>query len=234
MLPSRVRQQAVPVTGLDFELDDNVYRARPLARMEWLEHGFGTRSFPAPEPLATLRQIHSDVAVYADRCGCLGEGDALLSDAPGQRVGVKTADCLPILLVDERHRTVAAVHAGWRGTVTRVAISALRSMSTTWNTKPQDVHAAIGPGIGKCCFEVGPEVSIQFGEPARRTHLDLEAANRRQLIDAGVAPERIYSSGLCTFCERERFHSFRRDREQAGRMMSCAGVRAAKTQRARE
>jgi YfiH family protein len=219
---------------LDFELDGNVYRARPLARFEWLEHGFGTRSFPVPEPLATLRQIHSDIVVYADRSGCLGEGDALLSDTPGLQIGVKTADCLPILLVDERHRTVAAVHAGWRGTVSRVAISTLRAMSTSWNTRPQDLHAAIGPGIGKCCFEVGPEVAVQFGQPVARTHIDLATANRRQLIEAGLAPERIYSSGLCTFCDRDRFHSFRRDREKAGRMMSFASVRSAKTQRARE
>jgi YfiH family protein len=211
---------------LDFELDENVYRALPLARFEWLEHGFGTRTFPPPEPLATLRQIHSDIAVYADRCGCLGEGDALLSDTPGQRIGVKTADCLPILLVDERHRTVAAVHAGWRGTVSRVAISSLQAMSTWWDTRPENLHAAIGPGIGKCCFEVGPEVAVQFGEPARRTHIDLVAANRRQLVEAGLDPERIYTSGLCTFCDAGRFHSFRRDGERAGRMFSFAGVRA--------
>jgi YfiH family protein len=219
---------------LDFELDDNVYRVRPLARLEWLEHGFGTRSFLPPESLATLRQIHSDIAVYADRVGCLGEGDALLCDTPGLRIGMKTADCLPILLVDDLHRTVAAVHAGWRGIVNCVVISALRAMSTRWQTSPQNLHVAIGPGIGKCCFEVGPEVAVQFGEPAMRTHIDLEAANRRQLIEAGVAPERIYSSGLCTFCNGERFNSFRRDRELAGRMMSFAGIRAAKTQRARE
>jgi polyphenol oxidase len=133
---------------------------------------------------------------------------------------VKTADCLPILLVDERRRAVGAVHAGWRGTVSRVAISTLRAMSTWWGTRPEDLHAAIGPGIGKCCFEVGPEVAVQFGEPADRAHIDLEAANCRQLVEAGLAPERIYSSGLCTFCSHELFHSFRRDREQAGRMHS--------------
>jgi YfiH family protein len=219
---------------LDFELDDNVYRVRSLARLEWLEHGFGTRSFLPPESLATLRQIHSDIAVYADRGGCLGEGDALLSDTPGLRIGVKTADCLPILLVDDLHRTVAAAHAGWRGIVNCVVISALHAMSMRWRTSPQNLHVAIGPGIGKCCFEVGPEVAIRFGESAVRTHIDLEAANRRQLIEAGVAPERIYSSRLCTFCNGEQFHSFRRDRELAGRMMSFVGIRAAETQRARE
>jgi len=84
--------------------------------------------FRYPEPLTTLRQIHSDIVVYADRDGCLAEGDALLSDTPGRLIGVKTADCLPILLVDERRRAVAAVHAGWRGAVTGVVQSTLKAM----------------------------------------------------------------------------------------------------------
>src|SRR5438128_31548 len=112
--------------------------------LEWLEHGFGNRFFQAPE-ISTLRQIHSDIAVHADQSGCATEGDALLSGAPGRRVGVKTADCIPILLVDERHRTVAAVHAGWRGTVAHVAQKAIQAMADRWGTTPQDLHAAIGP-----------------------------------------------------------------------------------------
>jgi polyphenol oxidase len=210
---------------LHFELLQNAYRAPALAQLDWLEHGFGVRDFDAPEPLATLRQIHSDIAVYADRAGCLAEGDALLSDTPGRLVGVKTADCLPILLADERHRVVAAVHAGWRGTVARVGLSTLRAMATRWNTRPEDLHAAIGPGIGHCCFEVGPEVAEQFGEPRRRTRIDLEEANRRQFVEAGLAPDRIYLANLCTFCHAEQFHSFRRDREKAGRMLSVVGIR---------
>ncbi len=216
---------------MDFELFQNAYRSRALARFDWLEHGFGTRLFDPPEPLATLHQIHSDTVVYADRAGCLADGDALLSDSPGRFVGVKTADCLPILLVDERHWAVAAVHAGWRGTVSGVSLSTLKAMAARWGTQPGDLHAAIGPGIGQCCFEVGPEVAIQFGEPFQRTRIDLEQANRRQLVEAGLAPDRIYTLGLCTFCRGDQFHSFRRDREQAGRMISVAGL---KTPRARD
>lgn len=216
---------------MDFELIQNVYRARPLAQFDWLEHGFGNRFFQAPEPLATVRQIHSDIAVYADRDGCLAEGDALLCDKPGRLVGVKTADCLPILLVDERHRVVAAVHAGWRGTVSRIAQETIEAMAARWNTQPQDLHAAIGPGIGRCCYEVGPEVAVQFGEPNQRTRIDLAAANRRQLQAAGVATDRIYTAGLCTACRADQFYSFRRDREKAGRMISVAGI---KTARARD
>lgn len=217
-----------------FELDGNVYRFRPLDAFEWLEHGFGTRSFAPPEPLTTLRQIHSDIALFADHSGCIGEGDALLSDTPGRRVGVKTADCLPILLIDDRRRAVAAVHAGWRGTVSQIVEKTVRAMAARWDSRPEDLHAAIGPGIGKCCFEVGPEVAIQFGEAGRPAHVDLAMTNYGQLTKAGVRPERIYASGLCTFCNAGQFYSFRRDRERAGRMISFAGVRAAKTQRARE
>jgi YfiH family protein len=216
---------------LDFELFQNAYRAQPLARLDWLEHGFGTRSFDPPEPVATLHQIHSDIVVYADSDGCLGEGDALLSDKPGLLVGVKTADCLPILLADDRHRAVAAVHAGWRGTVAGVSLSTFKAMADRWGTRPQDLHAAIGPGIGRCCFEVGPEVAVQFGKPGQRTQIDLAETNRRQLVEAGLSPERIYLADLCTFCHPDKFHSFRRDRERAGRLMSFIGV---KTLRARD
>jgi len=209
----------------EFELLENAYRSRPLANFDWLEHGFGTRFFDASEPLATLRQIHSDIVVYADRDGCLAEGDALLSDTPGRLIGVKTADCLPILLVDERHRTVAAVHAGWRGSVIGVVQSTLKAMAARWNTNTGDVHAAIGAGIGPCCYEVGPEVAIQFGQPFERTRIDLAEANRRQLIGAGVAPERIYSIGLCTYCDAGQFHSFRRDGQKAGRLISVIGLK---------
>jgi hypothetical protein len=177
-----------------------IYRVTELDSLPWLVHGFGTRLARVPAlygNVATLRQVHSAACVLAaGRGGGLGEGDALLENTPGSVVAVKTADCLPILLVDERHRAVAAVHAGWRGTVA---------------------------GIGKCCYEVGPEVAAQFGQQGR-AHVDLAAANRRQLMDAGVMPERIYASNLCTMCRAEEFHSFRRDQEAAGRLYSFAGI----------
>jgi polyphenol oxidase len=140
-------------------------------------------------------------------------------------VAIKTADCIPILLVDERHRAVAAVHAGWRGTVARIAPAAVEAMARRFATGPRDLHAAIGPGIGKCCYEVGPEVAVQFGEQGR-AHISLADANRAQLLEAGVTPERTYASNLCTMCLGEEFHSFRRDGQAAGRLYSFAGIRA--------
>jgi YfiH family protein len=205
-----------------------VYRVQELDSLPWLVHGFGTRLADIPErfgQLATLKQIHSATCIAAGgRSGVLGQGDALLEDTPGSVIAVKTADCLPILLIDDRRRAVAAVHAGWRGTVAHIVANAIDQMGRRFGTMPSDLHAAIGPGIGKCCFEVGPEVAAQFGEQGR-THIDLQDANRRQLMDAGVAGERIYRSAWCTRCDAEEFHSFRRDQEAAGRLYSFVGIR---------
>jgi YfiH family protein len=208
---------------------DSIYRVPELDSLPWLMHGFGTRHSDIPAKfagLATVKQVHSTECVVAEgRHGVLGEGDALLENMPGSVVAIKTADCIPLLLVDEKHRAVAAVHAGWRGTAGQIARRALEAMSARFGTLPADVHAAIGPGIGNCCFEVGPEVAEQFGRVGR-VHIDLPDENRRQLIEAGVTPRRIYASKLCTMCNAEAFHSFRRDGERAGRMYSFAGVRA--------
>lgn len=206
-----------------------VYRVSQLDAFPWLIHGFGTRHTDIPAwfaNLATLRQVHSATCVPAEgRSGVLGPGDALLEDRPGAVVAIKTADCIPILLVDERRRSVAAVHAGWRGTVARIAAGAVEAMRRRFDSDPRDLHAAIGPGIGPCCYQVGPEVAAQFGQ-AGRARISLPDANRSQLLQAGVTPERIYASNLCTMCRPGEFHSFRRDGEAAGRLYSFAGVTA--------
>lgn len=206
-----------------------IYRVTELDELPWLAHGFGTRHADIPGlfgNLGTLKQIHSSECVPANgRSGELGRGDALLENAPGAVVAVKTADCIPILLADDRHRAVAAVHAGWRGTVAGIAQHALRTMHARFGTEPADVRAAIGPGIGKCCYEVGAEVAAQFGEQGR-ARIDLAATNREQLEAAGVKPDRIYVANLCTMCGVTDFYSFRRDKEAAGRLYSFAGIRA--------
>ena len=202
----------------------NIYHAGPLERLAWLDHGFCTRH-ASPPSTATVHQIHSDICVTAGgRTGILGDGDALLENTPGHLVAVKTADCIPILLVDDEHRAVAAVHAGWRGTVNRIAPLALHRMQEEFGTRSARLHAAIGPGIGKCCYQVGAEVAEQFGATGACA-IDLVEANRRQLAEAGVPDVQIYAAGLCTKCGAEDFHSYRRDKEQAGRMLSFIGVK---------
>jgi YfiH family protein len=114
-------------------------------------------------PLVTLRQFHSDVIhVASAACAEAPKADALITGTPGLLLGVQTADCVPILLVDTRRRVVAAVHAGWRGTLARIAVKTLGRMTMEFGTRARDVFVALGPAIGRCCYEVGPEVAQAF------------------------------------------------------------------------
>jgi hypothetical protein len=191
-----------------------------LSKLNWLDHGFGTRADSIPQDnMTSLKQIHSGLVLPAEQVGCAGEGDALVTARPRLPVSIRTADCYPILLADSRNRAVAAVHAGWRGTAAHIIVRTLEEMHQRFGTEPADVRAAIGPGIGGCCYEVGVEVARQFGlEQAGR--IDLAAINRRQLLDAGVAEAHIDVLGGCTKCDIHLFHSYRRDQIGAGRMVS--------------
>ncbi len=116
-----------------------------------------------PWPLVSLRQIHSDlIHVIQSPEPARLTGDGLITNAPGIALAVMTADCLPVLLVDRKNRAVGAFHAGWRGTVQRIAEKGLGIMHREFDTRPQDVLAAIGPGIHYCCYEVGEELREQF------------------------------------------------------------------------
>lgn len=213
-----------------------MYRSDALGQIPWLEHGFGTRSsagWPNTTRLATVRQIHSNRVVVADRPGDLGEGDALVTNLPGLTLAVRTADCLPILIADTKSRAVAAVHAGWRGTAQQIVLETLRVMAKEFETISANVVIAIGPGIGPCCYQVGPDVASQFSElfpeipgfGAAHALLDLPEANLRQLRRNGGINGQIVSSGLCTKCLPDQFHSFRRDKQAAGRMTSAVAIR---------
>jgi hypothetical protein len=191
-----------------------------LAALPWLSHGFGTKLAPlSQEGMVSLKQIHSDRPLLAEQTtGCAGEGDALLTCRPGIAISIRTADCYPILLADPESHAVAAIHAGWRGTDAHIVEKTLSRMHREFGSEPGRMVAAIGPGIGGCCYEVGIEVARRFGfdKPGR---LDLAAENLKQLLSADVARERIDLLGGCTQCDR-RFHSWRRDGENAGRMIS--------------
>jgi hypothetical protein len=200
-----------------------------LEKLPWLQHGFGTRAAPlSQDGMASLKQIHSSLSLVAGSVanrldGCVGEGDALVTAEPGVTVSIRTADCYPILLADPLHRAVAAVHAGWRGTAAQIVQETLQHMRREFGTLPADVLAAIGPGIGVCCYRVGEEVARRFGKD-EAGNLDLADENLRQLTRAGVPRGQIDVMGACTFCDAERFHSFRREGERAGRMISYIGL----------
>ena len=213
----------------DFRLgSDGVYRCEPLNGFGFASHGFGSR-LGNPRVDLTLRQIHSDVvwnsAGLTDRDR---EGDALVSNRPGISIGVRTADCVPVLLLDPRTRAVAAVHAGWRGSAARITLKTIEQMASDFGTVPGDIHAAIGPCIRECCYEVGPDVARQFvlyfpewtDETGQRT-LDLAETNRRQMLCAGLRESQIFDSGLCTACEIDRLFSYRREPDNPGRMVAA-------------
>ena len=180
--------------------------------------------------LLLLRQVHGTTVVEAPWEGT-PEGDASVALRTGLLLGIETADCLPVLLVDPRRRSVAAVHAGWRGTAAGIGGRAVEALVAA-GSRPEDLLAALGPGIGPCCYEVGDELFPHFGEEGRdlfrpgprgRPHLDVRAANVRQLLGAGVRPEKIHHVDECTACRPELYHSYRRDGPGGGRMISFVG-----------
>jgi hypothetical protein len=207
---------------------DDIYRCGELQHFVWQSHGFGTR-MANPEVDVTLRQTHSDQVwnahPLADR-QC--EGDALVTDDLRRRIGVRTADCLPILLLDTSHRAVSAVHAGWRGSAAGIAARAVEKMHSDFGSLPASIYAAFGPCIRVCCYEVGPEVASQFSGlfpewfPVQgKQHLDLAEANVRHLAAAGVPNDQIFDCGLCTSCLAEHFFSYRREPQNPERMTSA-------------
>lgn len=211
--------------------DDGVFRVEALARLPWVQHGFGTRlsngwplkAWSENGRLATAKQVHSNHVLRVETSGHQGEGDALISNRPGIGLAIRTADCLPILIADPSNRAVAAVHAGWRGVVSEIVPKAVEAMTRDFGSKPEGLVVAVGPAIGACCFEVGPEVAVQF-QLSGRIKVDLVETVCRQLGRKGVSMGQISISGLCSHCDPELFESYRRDREAAGRMVAMIGV----------
>lgn len=205
--------------------------------------------------LRTMRQVHGATVVVtgppdddphrpdAESGDAPPECDALITTRPGEAAAVKTADCIPLLLHDERTGAAAAVHAGWRGAAARIVDHAIRAFAQTTGSPPTSFHAAVGPAIGPCCFEVGPEVLTAFTKSGRnpdeirrdpsprpasphsppapppRPHLDLPQDTRLRLLAAGLHQSRIHEAARCTRCD-PAFHSYRRSSAAAGRNWS--------------
>jgi polyphenol oxidase len=208
--------------------------------------------------LVPLKQIHSALlrpfsAPPPQPC----KGDASATTTPGLLLAAQSADCVPILLVDPNKRAVAAIHAGWRGTLARIVEKAVGRMHYEYASKPSNLLAALGPAIGPCCYEVAADFVSKFtaqfadaadyfdehrtGEepnplqwlnmmppghqpPPRGVHLDLRKANRSQLLAAGLRPQNVFVSDLCTACRTDLFFSYRKEGPLSGRLMSVIGI----------
>lgn len=209
------------------------------------ELGIGTERLIIPHQTHRTNVLRVDEKFLAGdeaaRVAALEDVDAVMTDLPLTCVAVSTADCIPVLLYDERHHAVAAVHAGWRGTVMRIAEVALAAMSETYGTSPAEVSAVIAPGISQEAFEVGDEVYEAFHDAAfpmkriarrypvlsssvsegkSKWHIDLWEANRYSLLRSGVLPEHIQLAGICTYAHADRFFSARRLGVRSGRILN--------------
>lgn len=233
-------------------------QCRPLA--EIAPHLFTTRQLEltdegyaalaaalGAEAVATVTQVHGANVVVVRRGmppPAVGpNADALISDDGRAAIAVRAADCVPLLMADRRRGVVAAVHAGWRGTVARISTTALAALSREFGTRPEDVVVAVGPSIGACCYEVGPDVVDAFAaakhdrhllqrwvteRPALRAgaaapdqrslRLDVAAANRDQLAMAGVPGDQIHLPGLCTAMHLDVLTSYRAEKDAASRI----------------
>lgn len=214
-----------------------------------------------PWPLVAMRQVHSSIV---HRIEDLPEhpvaGDGLVTNQPETVLSVRTADCFPVLLADPVQRVIAALHAGWRGTLTRIVEKGVGDMRRWFGSDPADIRAAIGPGIHRCCYQVSSDMRGKFasqfaygdelfeevfssdpvrerypllflnmrppghGEPPHMPHLDLVEANRRQLVDAGIAETHMWISDLCTSCRNDLLFSHRKDKGVTGRLMSAIAI----------
>lgn len=218
-----------------------------LEKIRFLFHGFGTKNWKekdfekSPEwknfKPVFLDQIHSNVVHFVDKVPAENlKGDGMITHLPFFFLIIKTADCLPVLIIDERRRLIAAVHCGWRGTRKKVVQRVIQSLETHYECSPSSLLVAMGPRIGKDCYEVGEDVRQGYREEGlssdfffphphrdKKYFLDLKKSNFFQLLDSGVQEKNIYSLDICTHCD-QRFPSSRRDGEKAGRMLSFIGM----------
>jgi hypothetical protein len=192
-----------------------------------------------PDSGADLWLVHSADVVVVEAPRAPHEhprrADALVTGRPGVTLFLRFADCVPILLFDPRRRAAGIVHAGWKGTLAKIAAATVRTMAAQYGSRPADIVAGIGPSIGPCHYEVGPDVAAgtraAFGPAADellwpvngRYRLDLWAANARALRQAGV--ERIEQSALCTACRTADFFSHRAEQGRTGRFGALIGLR---------
>ena len=185
--------------------------------------------------VAFCRQVHGDTVYRAESPGLAGDGDGLVTDTPGLGVMCFSADCPLVLVADGALPAVGVAHASWRSTVKQVTRRLVDRLRDEFGGRPEDLVAGICPSAGPCCYEVGPEVVDsavrELGLMAERFFracggkfiFDLWAANRQQLLSAGVPLANIHTAGVCTICRNDTYPSYRSEGDAAGRFVAVIG-----------
>jgi len=184
--------------------------------------------------LISLSQMHQDECVIItsdDKLKRRYTGDALLTVRDDIFISVWLADCLPIFLVEEKRKAIGLIHAGWRGTLLGIVRRTLEKAKHQLGCEPSDFTVLFGPCIQSCCYQVSDDVAILFDEECinrakdGKATLDLICANMKQLVSCGVKEDKIFVTDKCTFCDEELFYSYRREKENAGRMIGFMGLK---------
>ena len=177
-------------------------------------------------------QIHSDIVNKIDEnnIGQKKDGDALITNIPNVPLLIFTADCVPIAIIDNKNKSIGLAHAGWRGTYNEIAKKTIEKMIESYNTNPKDLICVIGPSIGPCCYEVSKELvekfNLNFTNSTEKFYiiekdkykLDLWKINEYILKECGVKDENIINLNLCTSCNSNKFHSYRKHNQTSERI----------------
>lgn len=214
--PHRNSERNIPGLNLGMNTDDDEIIAQN-------REAFLSRVGIDSDSLAYVHQIHSDKIVEIDKPGEYGKADGMITNKKGITLGIKVADCGPVLMADTESDWIAAIHAGWRGAAEQIHLKAL-TMLEERGVEPHNLKIYIGPCISAQNFEVGEEVAEQFPENVvlrnyKKPHVDLKQYLRNSLLAAGVMESHIEIDPRCTISD-ERFYSYRREGEHSGRMMA--------------
>ena len=204
--------------GLDF----NQRTEKGLLNLEKIKEHYDLKD------MGYLNQIHSDIILRFD--GNIKDGDALLTDRKRTAIGVFTADCVPVILVDNRACVIAAVHSGWKGTKNMIVSKTIKRLQEDYDSRAEDISVYIGPHIGGCCYEVSSELIEEFTSEEIYSNinisnidnkLDLEKCILTQLVEKGIKVENISTTSTCTSCNKQyELYSYRFNENKLERMFS--------------
>lgn len=185
-----------------------------------------------PGQVVLSHQIHQDRILIANKPGNYEGFDALITRQKNVFLAVSIADCTPVLVYDSVNEVVAAIHAGWKGTLKKIVFQTLEAMQVQFGTQPHDCFAYVGTCISQKYFEVGEEVSQLFepefkkrNDQSNKYHINLKEANRKQLTHFGIPKIQIEVSPYCTVADNDYFFSYRKEKGKTGRMFAVIGMK---------